>query len=112
MIAPVEVHINEDQVVFGNWHQILRKIPSQDHSFPMLVLTLPHLPLKHFLYLDSHPAMLSWGNSALDVVWWGPSDPIRMHKSVFQFSLPTSALRLRTRWATVCRSGKLLHRVK
>jgi hypothetical protein len=53
--SPIEVHINEDQIIFGNWLQIQRKIPFQGLSFPMPVLALPCLPLKHSPHSDSHP---------------------------------------------------------
>jgi hypothetical protein len=64
----------------------------------ILIGDLPQNPNPVFkndpIFIDMHlNGAIAWGNSALDVVLWGPGDSIRKCKSAFQFSLSTGALR-------------------
>jgi hypothetical protein len=66
-----------------------RKILTRD-----LPQNLKPVSKNDLIFIDMHlNGAIAWGNSALDVILWGPGNPIRVHKSAFQFSLSTSALR-------------------
>jgi hypothetical protein len=56
----------------------------------------------NLIFIDTHlNRAIMWGNSALGAILWGPGNLIGVHKSMFQFSLSTGALRSRTHWATM-----------